>query len=30
MGIRTPQQAEQNAACSQALPADVMDKLKVI
>lgn len=30
MGIRTPQQAEQNAACSQALPADVMDKLKAI
>jgi hypothetical protein len=30
MGIRTPQQAEQNAACSQALPADGVDKLKLI
>ena len=29
MGIRTPQQAEQNAACSQALPADITRQISV-
>jgi len=28
LGIRTVQQAEQNAACSQALPKELMDKLQ--
>lgn len=28
MGIRTVKQAEQNAACSQALPKELMDKLQ--
>ena len=28
--ILKPEVVEQNAACSQALPADVMDRLKVI
>ena len=30
MGIRTPSQAEQNAACGQSLPADLMEKLNNI
>jgi aryl-alcohol dehydrogenase-like predicted oxidoreductase len=30
MGIRTPKQAEQNAACNRPLPEDVLGKLKAI